>query len=249
MLINAFLEGINLQDLGGHFTGLTTHGVNGFELLRQLTLEYSLRTRSEALSLRTALAGRSFEPSRSGASVCTASCIGRVVSQVWRFDVVVAGQWGYKATSHIIRSVSNVRVDILCFSIDDGGAGNLTGRPQWPWSCRDFGSRNEWSGAHGKHLESSISGGTVLDYNRGASALGLWSTESRVRSCHLKREAAQQLKGITGGGHDTLRSGCYGTGWCAGQAWKVDTRARIHTVQDRPDVVVHECGMSFTFEV
>ncbi|CAK9104888.1 unnamed protein product [Durusdinium trenchii] len=183
MLINAFLEGINLQDLGGHFTGLTTHGVNGFELLRQLTLEYSLRTRSEALSLRTALAGRSFEPSRSGASVCTASCIGRVVSQVWRFDVVVAGQWGYKATSHIIRSVSNVRVDILCFSIDDGGAGNLTGRPQWPWSCRDFGSRNEW-----KHLESSISGGTVLDYNRGASALGLWSTESRVRSCHLKRE-------------------------------------------------------------
>ena len=33
---------------------------NGFELVRQLTLEYSIRTRSEALSFRTALAGKSF---------------------------------------------------------------------------------------------------------------------------------------------------------------------------------------------
>ena len=33
---------------------------NGFELIRQLTMEYSLRTRSEALSFRTALAHKSF---------------------------------------------------------------------------------------------------------------------------------------------------------------------------------------------
>ena len=33
---------------------------NGFELLRQLTLEFSLRSRSEALSLRTQIAGKSF---------------------------------------------------------------------------------------------------------------------------------------------------------------------------------------------
>ena len=32
---------------------------NGFELIRQLTMEYSLRTRSEALSFRTALAHKS----------------------------------------------------------------------------------------------------------------------------------------------------------------------------------------------
>ena len=32
---------------------------NGFELLRQLTLEFSLRSRSEALSLRTQIAGKS----------------------------------------------------------------------------------------------------------------------------------------------------------------------------------------------
>ena len=33
---------------------------NGYELLRQLTLEFSIRSRSEALSLRTQIAGRSF---------------------------------------------------------------------------------------------------------------------------------------------------------------------------------------------
>ena len=58
-LINAFSEGINLcnADVGVN-TELQVS--NGFELVRQLTLEYSIRTRSEALSFRTALAGKSF---------------------------------------------------------------------------------------------------------------------------------------------------------------------------------------------
>ena len=91
MLINAFLEGINLQDLGGHFTGLTTHGVNGFELLRQLTLEYSLRTRSEALSLRTALAGRSFvlNSSESSASTIVSDTIRRIDYEAARFAKLI----------------------------------------------------------------------------------------------------------------------------------------------------------------
>ena len=33
---------------------------NGYEFLRELTLEFSLRSRSEALSLRTALASKNF---------------------------------------------------------------------------------------------------------------------------------------------------------------------------------------------
>ena len=57
-LINAFgegvsldesCEGLNLQQLG-----------NGFELLRQLTVEYSLRTRAEALALRSQFSSKSF---------------------------------------------------------------------------------------------------------------------------------------------------------------------------------------------
>ena len=58
-LINAFSEGINLcnADVG---VKAELQASNGFELVRQLTLEYSIRTRSEALSFRTALAGKSF---------------------------------------------------------------------------------------------------------------------------------------------------------------------------------------------
>ena len=48
-LINAFSEGINLcnADVG---VNAELQASNGFELVRQLTLEYSIRTRSEALS-------------------------------------------------------------------------------------------------------------------------------------------------------------------------------------------------------
>ena len=52
-------EGINLcsADVG---VNTELQASNGFELVRQLALKYSIRTRSEALSFRTALAGKSF---------------------------------------------------------------------------------------------------------------------------------------------------------------------------------------------
>ena len=46
-LVNAFSEGISLAS-------------SNVELIRQLTLEYSIRTRNEALTFRTALAGKTF---------------------------------------------------------------------------------------------------------------------------------------------------------------------------------------------
>ena len=45
--------------------------VLGFEMVRQLTLEYSIRTRSEVLSFRTALAGKSFSLHGSETSAST----------------------------------------------------------------------------------------------------------------------------------------------------------------------------------
>ena len=57
-LINAFGEGVSLDESS---VGLNLQQLgNGFELLRQLTVEFSLRTRAEALSLRTQFASRSF---------------------------------------------------------------------------------------------------------------------------------------------------------------------------------------------
>ena len=54
-LINAFSEGISLASSSVDMNpGVQTS--NGFELIRQLTLEYSIRTRNEALTFRTALA-------------------------------------------------------------------------------------------------------------------------------------------------------------------------------------------------
>ena len=61
-LVNAFSEGVALHGVGSsdRLTVAVNQQANGFELLRQLTLEFSLRSRSEALSLRTQIAGKSF---------------------------------------------------------------------------------------------------------------------------------------------------------------------------------------------
>ena len=66
-LINAFSEGISLASSNVDMNpGVQIS--NGFELIRQLTLEYSIRTRSEALTFRTALANRTFALSASETS-------------------------------------------------------------------------------------------------------------------------------------------------------------------------------------
>ena len=59
-LVNAFVEGVSLVSLSFGATDSSQEG-NGFELLRQLTIEYSLRTRNEALMFRTSLATKSFK--------------------------------------------------------------------------------------------------------------------------------------------------------------------------------------------
>ena len=61
-LVNAFSEGVALHGVGSgdRVTVAVNQQANGFELLRQLTLEFSRRSRSEALSLRTQIAGKSF---------------------------------------------------------------------------------------------------------------------------------------------------------------------------------------------
>ena len=62
MLVSAYMEGINLHRMNGSEDDvlMNSQGANGFELLRQLTHEYSLRSRAEALSLRASLATKSF---------------------------------------------------------------------------------------------------------------------------------------------------------------------------------------------
>ena len=58
-LISAFSEGIVLSSTGME-TNMGLQASNGFELMRQLTLEYSVKTRNEALSFRSSIANRSF---------------------------------------------------------------------------------------------------------------------------------------------------------------------------------------------
>ena len=61
-LVQAFSEGVSLHAVGSddRMAIAVNQQSNGYELLRQLTLEFSIRSRSEALSLRTQIAGRSF---------------------------------------------------------------------------------------------------------------------------------------------------------------------------------------------
>ena len=66
-LISAFSEGIVLSSSGME-SNVGLQASNGFELMRQLTLEYSVKTRSEALSFRSAIANRTFTLSASETS-------------------------------------------------------------------------------------------------------------------------------------------------------------------------------------
>ena len=66
-MISAFGEGVKLIDNDGSGLNLSQIG-NGYELLRQLTCEYSLRNRGEALALRTVFLNKSFALSSSETS-------------------------------------------------------------------------------------------------------------------------------------------------------------------------------------
>ena len=73
MIIAAFSEGLNVQGGLPSFSLMTEGELksNGYELLRQLTQEFSLRSRAEALSLRTSLAAKSFTLSPSETTIST----------------------------------------------------------------------------------------------------------------------------------------------------------------------------------
>ena len=89
-LVKAFNEGISLE--GGCF-GLNAAQVgNGFEMLRQITSEYSLRTRSEALAMRTTFSGKSFALAAQETSVSTvvSDVIRRIDMESARFAKLLA---------------------------------------------------------------------------------------------------------------------------------------------------------------
>ena len=81
------MEGVDLQLL-------TTEGwagsqtANGYELLRQLTQEFSLRTRSEALVFRTALAAKSFALSgqETTAATVVTDTVGKIELEAARYQ-------------------------------------------------------------------------------------------------------------------------------------------------------------------
>ena len=89
MLINAFLEGVSLDSHTGTLDlNVARNQVsNGYELLRQMTVEYSLQSRSEALALRTALVNRTFNVKSSEAgSSQVADVIRRIDYEAARFS-------------------------------------------------------------------------------------------------------------------------------------------------------------------
>ena len=72
LLILGFQEGLDIQHgvtTGDVFANATTYMSNGYELLRQLTREFSLRSRTEALSFRVQLMSRTFQVSGSEAQI------------------------------------------------------------------------------------------------------------------------------------------------------------------------------------
>ena len=65
LLIQGFSEGVDIvavEQQGDVFGNSTTYMGSGFELLRQLCKEFSLRNKSEAIGLRAALMQKVFMP-------------------------------------------------------------------------------------------------------------------------------------------------------------------------------------------
>ena len=60
MLISVFAEGLDLHERTGMVVSVGQANSNGLELVRQLGVEFSLRSRGEALTLRTHLASKTF---------------------------------------------------------------------------------------------------------------------------------------------------------------------------------------------
>ena len=88
MLISAFLEGVSLDS---HVSVVDPRvardqTANGYELLRQLTTEFSLQSRAEALALRTTLVNRTFNlKSESSGTSQVADVIRRIDYEAARY--------------------------------------------------------------------------------------------------------------------------------------------------------------------
>ena len=88
MLISAFVEGVSLDSHVGVVDPRVARDqtANGYELLRQLTSEYSLQSRAEALALRTTLVNRTFNlKSESSGTSQVADVIRRIDYEAARY--------------------------------------------------------------------------------------------------------------------------------------------------------------------
>ena len=101
-LVNAFSEGVALHAVGSgdRMSVAVNQQSNGYELLRQLTLEFSIRSRSEALSLRTQIAGRSFvlPAAQTSPSSLVSDVIRKIDYEAARFSRLLGTTFG--DTSH-----------------------------------------------------------------------------------------------------------------------------------------------------
>ena len=94
MLVSAFVEGVHLHKFGMNHEADDMKGqsANGYELLRQLTLEYSLRTRAEALSLRSLFVNKSYtlSSSETSASSLVSDVIRRIDLEAAKFSRLIS---------------------------------------------------------------------------------------------------------------------------------------------------------------
>ena len=101
MLISAFLEGGSLDAYTGSLDLKVARDQvsNGYELLRQMTAEYSLQSRSEALSLRTSLVSRTFQmKSSDGGNSQVADVIRKIDYEAARYARLLAFEESSRAS-------------------------------------------------------------------------------------------------------------------------------------------------------
>ena len=81
-----------MPNLGHEELWMRGQASNGFELLRQLTLEHSIKTRSEALSLRSIFSGKTFavQGSETSATSIVSDTIRKIDLELAKFSRLIS---------------------------------------------------------------------------------------------------------------------------------------------------------------
>ena len=205
-LVSAFCEGVSLTG-NNYMPGIMAQPANGYELIRQLTLEFSIRSRSEALSLRANLSARSFVLSaqETSPSSVVSDTIRKLDFEVAKFTKLLGTLPSHIDTTGLkigesdlllmlLRSLpEQVKQFCLHHSLGDSYEAYRTAARRWEDQQRLFGDFGQALG--GRHVQSmtygAYHGPEEFDLSTGDAFVDA-VTEGKCAKCGSRKHGTQE---------------------------------------------------------